>query len=199
MAPESMRLFVALPVPANIRAGIAKFARELDTQIPAEAVRWTPEEQIHLTLKFLGKVDAVALHELQQALGSATLGIGKIELQARHLGAFPSLRNPRVIWIGLEGNVESLLRLQQQVSEATAPWCEKEEDRKFSPHLTIGRLREPQSRAQRKISVALQAKQSPRFGNWQADEICLMRSQLSPHGATHTAVGTYLLSTSEPA
>jgi len=194
-----MRLFVALPVPANIRTQIAKFGRELDTQMPADAVRWTPEGQIHLTLKFLGKVDATALAELQQALGSATQGIGKIELQARSLGAFPSLRNPRVVWIGLEGDVKSLLRLQQQVSEATTPWCEKEENRKFSPHLTIGRLREPQSRAQRKISAALQAKQSPRFGNWQAEEIHLMRSQLSPHGATHTAVGTYLLSTSEPA
>lgn len=193
MAPEFLRLFIALPVPPEIRARISKFARELDAQIPAEAVRWAAEEQIHLTLKFLGKVASTAVPELERALDRAVLGIGSIRLETAGLGAFPTLRNPRVIWIGLEGDTETLLRLQQQVAEATLQWCEKEEKRKFSPHLTIGRVRETAGAATRKISTALGDQPSHPFGEWRAKEIFLVRSQLSPHGATHTVLRKFAL------
>jgi 2'-5' RNA ligase len=188
MTPEFLRLFVSLPVPPEIRGRIFKFARELDSHMPAEAVRWAPEEQIHLTLQFLGKVDTAAVPDLERALDNAVQGIGSMRLEAVGLGAFPSLRNARVIWIGLEGDTDSLLRLWAQVAEATRQWCEKEEARKFSPHLTIGRVREPQGRAIRKISAALGDQPSQRFGEWRAKEILLMRSQLSPNGATHTVL-----------
>ena len=184
MEAESYRLFVSLPVPAKVRKAIADIARELDAQMPSEAVRWTPMEQIHVTLKFLGKVDSSAVPELERALKASVDGIEAFELHLADLGAFPSRRNPRVIWMGLAGDLEVLLRLQTQVLQAVARWSEKEENRKFTPHLTIGRVREPQ----RQISAALEAASAPEFKPWRAEQVLLMRSQLSPHGATHTVV-----------
>jgi RNA 2',3'-cyclic 3'-phosphodiesterase len=193
MEVEFYRLFVSLPVPPKVRQTISEFTRELGTQMPSDAVRWTPMEQIHLTLKFLGKVESSAVPDLEEALTAATQGTGTFELQIAELGAFPSLRNPRVIWIGLAGGLEALLRLQTQVADAVAHWCEKEENRKFTPHLTLGRVREPQSGVQRKISVALQGASAPEVKPWRGDRLLLMRSQLSPHGASHSSLAEFPL------
>ena len=193
MEVESYRLFVSLPVPANVRKAINEFARALDMQIPAEAVRWTPTEQIHLTLKFLGKVDSTAVPEVEEALKAATRGAAGFELQMADLGAFPSHRDPRVIWIGLAGDLDALLWLQTRVSDALGQWCEKEESRTFKPHLTVGRVRDPQSGNQKKIAAALKSAHAPDAQPWRAEHVSLMRSQLSPHGARHTAIGEFPL------
>lgn len=193
MDAESYRLFVSLPVPAKVRRTITEFARDLDVQMPREAVRWTPFEQIHVTLKFLGKVDSSAVPELEGALKGAVEGIRAFELRIAELGAFPSRKNPRVIWIGLGGDLDALLRLQTQVADAVARWCEKDESRKFAPHLTIGRVRDPQNRSQKRISAALQRANAPEAEPWRTEQLLLMRSQLSPHGATHSILREFPL------
>ena len=190
---EAVRCFVSLPVPAAIQEKIGKFQRSLDSKIPSEAVRWTAPEQIHVTLKFLGKVETAALPELTDALANATRGSTEVRLTAESLGCFPSRKNPRVIWIGLSGDVAPLSKLQARVDQNIAQWAQKEEDRKFNPHLTIGRLRENAMRHSRQTGAILESVTAPKFGSWTGTEIHLMQSQLSPKGAVHTILQRFTL------
>src|SRR6185436_4925288 len=124
--------------------------------------------------------------DLVSGLRSACQGTGRFRLSAEESGAFPSLRNPRVLWIGLTGETERLTTLQARIEHATLPWTEKAEDRAFHPHLTLGRVRENSMRHARRIGEVLKARQTPHFGIWEIDDVKLMRSQLSPKGSSHT-------------
>lgn len=190
---ESLRCFVALPVPSAIQKKIATFQQSLDSQVPQHSIRWTIAEQIHVTLKFLGKLDGAELPKLTTALTSAVRGHEQVQLTAECLGCFPSRKNPRVIWIGLTGDVEPLSKLQASVDEQIGEWAQKEEHRKFQAHLTIGRVRETAGRHSRRIGQILEDTQAPEFGSWIATEVLLMRSQLSPKGATHTVLERFPL------
>ncbi len=191
--PESLRCFVALPVPAVIQKKIAAFQQSLDPQVPQDSIRWTTAEQIHVTLRFLGKVDSIELPKLTDSLQSAVQGHKQLQLTAKELGCFPSRKNPRVIWIGLTGDVEPLSRFQASIEEQIGEWAQKEEQRKFQPHLTIGRVRETAGRHSRRIGQVLEDTKAPEFGSWTATEVLLMRSQLSPKGATHSVLERFRL------
>jgi 2'-5' RNA ligase len=172
---------------------LQQFQKKLDETLPAETVRWASPEQLHLTLKFLGSVPTEVLGEVQSTLAKIACDFGPMQLRAEELGGFPSLRNPRVIWVGLQGDLQALEQLTGRIEEAMQPWAEKEEKRGFHPHLTLGRVRENASRQARAIGQALQQITPPPFGGWRAEAFFLMRSQLSPKGAVHTKVAEFPL------
>ena len=184
MNSEFLRLFVALPVPREVRNAIGEFQTALGERISPDAVRWTPAEQIHLTLKFLGKVPAVDLTNLRNALAESTVGIDHFQLKLGEIGAFPSTRRARVLWIGLAGDLQELLRLQDQIACAIAKWCEKDEGRSFAPHLTIGRVRQEGPA----IGAALKVAKPPECEPWMAGSVLLMQSELSSQGAYHSTI-----------
>ena len=105
-----------------------------------------------------------------------------MRLRAQEIGAFPSLRHPRVIWAGLAGDIDELKQLQAAVENATG----RKEDRPFHPHLTIGRVREG-----RRLKSNLDRWKDDQFGQWQVREILLMQSKLSPKGATHSRIACF--------
>jgi RNA 2',3'-cyclic 3'-phosphodiesterase len=175
--PPEVRLFVAINLPDEVRANLARLRTSED------AIRWTPPGQIHLTLKFFGDVDSASLGDLESALCRACEGARPFNLEAAKVGAFPNLRRPRVLWAGLEGDLAPLAALQERVRRETEPWG-RSEDKPFSPHLTVGRVREGRSPDLRDWAASGAAR--ARFGSWQTGKIHLMRSVLSPGGATHT-------------
>ncbi len=189
--PEKLRLFISVSVDPTVIGAITRFQRRLEEAVPPMAVRWVPAEQMHLTLKFLGSVDASALPKLKAALEPLGKGIGAIQMEAEGVGFFPNARNARVIWVGLKGELEALKELQGKVEGASESWAEKEEKRGFKAHLTIGRVREPGKG--RDLGQKLESVAAPDFGSWKVTKFRLMRSQLSPHGATHTVVAAYPL------
>ena len=191
--PDHIRAFISIRLDAAVLRRLQQFQKKLEQSVPSEAVRWTPPEQLHLTLKFLGNVKTDALAEVQAALAQIAQNFGPLQLRAEGLGAFPSLRNPRVIWVGLQGDLAALEQLTGRIEEAMQPWAEKEEKRGFHPHLTLGRVRENGSRHARAIGQALQQITPPVFDAWRAEQFYLMRSQLSPKGATHTKVAEFPL------
>jgi 2'-5' RNA ligase len=148
---------------------------------------------MHLTLMFLGSVPTEKIDALESALRGACAGSPPLTLIAEGIGAFPSVRSPRVIWTGLLGDVEPLQILQQRIHIATASFSQKVEDRPFHPHLTLGRVRENAKRHTRRIGEELQRVQQSSFGTWQANEVRLMRSQLSPKGSTYTILASLTL------
>src|SRR2546423_12566055 len=175
---NSIRAFIALPVAPDVIQKIVRCQEELAQQT-ADRVRWTPEEQIHLTLQFLGNISTADVEQIQPRLA----GIMKpLHLRAHGLGGFPSSRNPRVIWVGLEGDIDQLKAVQGAIEQATG----RSEERKFHPHLTIGRVREG-----RRFTANLDQWKDHNFGEWNVRELLLMQSKLSPKGATHSVIARF--------
>jgi|SRR5436190_9225395 len=175
---NSIRAFIALPVAPEAVEKILRCQEELAPQA-GERVRWTPEDQMHLTLQFLGNISAAEVEQIQARLAGV---MKSLRLRGHGLGGFPSLRNPRVIWVGLQGDIDQLKAVQAAVENATG----RSEERKFHPHLAIGRVREG-----RRLDVKLDQWKDQDFGEWEARELLLMQSKLSPKGATHSVVASF--------
>lgn len=159
----------------------------LQSAVPAEAVRWTPPSQIHLTLRFLGHIAADSVADLDAALQRACQGVAPFQLSASAVGAFPEAGRPRVLWVGLHGELDRLRLLHAQLRLETEPWGEPEE-REFHPHLTLGRVKHTRPAALRAVAQALTELKADAPRSWRVDQVLLMQSQLSPRGATHTCL-----------
>ena len=176
-----MRTFVCIEIPASIRQRIDLLQEELRS-IKAQ-VSWTKPGNIHLTLKFLGDVEASRIDRVHNAVARAVKGIGPFDIVVEGAGCFPSPRNPRVLWIGLSWIPEALKQLFARIDDELAREGFPKEKRKFSPHLTIGRIREPGSGkgvAQALIERGFAAE------TFEATEVIVMRSDLKPTGSIYT-------------
>jgi RNA 2',3'-cyclic 3'-phosphodiesterase len=192
-ASARVRCFVAVHVPVQIRESLRDIQRQLEKSIPEDSVRWTPFEQLHLTLEFLGNVPATAVPQLEQALKHVAANHRLLQLRAESIGAFSSTRNPRVIWAGITGDIDQLKALQSAVHAAVVEWEQEPERRAYHPHLTLGRVRPIKPRELRKVSEALATVAAPALGTWDVTEFALMQSKLSPHGAQHSVLATFHL------
>ncbi|GBD31137.1 MAG: RNA 2',3'-cyclic phosphodiesterase [Gemmatimonadales bacterium] len=132
-----MRLFVAINLPAEVKGEIWRAAEPL--RVKRYPVRWVAPESIHLTLKFLGEVDAAREPQIVGALLRAVEGARRFRMLLSGFGAFPSVKQPRVLWVGCEG-VPSLELLQHQVELEMEQIGFPLEGRPFRPHLTLGRV-----------------------------------------------------------
>ena len=188
---QQVRAFISIHLPAEVRERL----RAVQTQlaVPASAVRWTAFEQLHLTLEFLGNVAIQNVPELEAALKKVATAHSRLALSVEEVGAFSSLRNPRIIWAGIKGDVESLLALQAGVGGAVSPWVAEQEMRPYRPHVTLGRVRPINRRDLRKVSDALESVTDRTFGSWSVEEFALMQSKLSPHGSQHSTLATFRL------
>ena len=140
-------------------------------------------ENFHITLKFLGGVDDARIGAFTDALRAAVDGEHAFDLEIVGLGAFPSATRPRVLWAGVAAGLELLTAIAARVDHAMATQGFALEERPFSPHVTLGRVREP--RRAPALSEALTAGATGRFGRVAIDSIALMRSDLSPRGARY--------------
>jgi len=189
-APETFRLFIAVTVPEEIKSEIEKTQTELRRALPKASVRWTKRAQFHLTLKFLGNVDAQRVGPLTKALGAACQGFGPLELRAERIGFFPDLRRPRVVWVGMHDQQEQLAGVQRAIEAATRDYTAEESTERFTGHVTLGRIKSL-SRTEAEALAALAASLATRFfGAWTAGAVELFRSQLSPEGARHTTLAS---------
>jgi 2'-5' RNA ligase len=187
-APECLRLFVSIQIPERIKEKLAAAQAELRCMLPERGVAWIKPEQFHLTLKFLGQVAAQRLTALSLQLGKTCLRSAPLHLTAARVDAFPDLRFPRVIWVGLNDRAGRLAQLQEAIEAASREFCGKSAADKFTGHSTLGRAKCLNRRDTQVLGdwLARQAERS--FGEWTATEIQLMRSELSSAGARHTCV-----------
>jgi 2'-5' RNA ligase len=196
MTNESWRLFIAIELPHEILKAIVQIQTGLKKEIPDRAVRWTRPEGIHLTLKFLGDVRPGQLDALKAGLSQAVSGHSRIELGIRGLGCFPNLARPRVLWLGVLGDIEALRALQADVEQTIAPLGFPTEERGFSPHLTLARTPQEARRDElAQIGEIVQKRDVEQLISWQVKAISLMRSHLKPDGAQYTCVSDAALGT----
>ncbi len=185
-SPEQIRSFIAIELPEEVRRGLAKLRSEME-RAEHRFVKWVDSEGIHLTLKFLGNIPFKQVAEVTKAIEEAAQGIPPFHLEISGLGAFPNLKQPRVLWVGIGGEVDTLLRLQQNIDSALASLGFAKEERPFMPHLTLARVRQGASPMERKnfgelaMSVTFEASYPI-----DAKAVSLMRSQLTPEGAIYT-------------
>jgi len=180
-----MRAFIALPIGSEVRQRLHEVIRALDALLPRRAVRWTRPEQVHITLRFLGEVPEAAMDEIAAGVRAAAAGTPRLSLRAEQVGAFPAVNRPRVLWVGVTGDLAPLNELQQRITAATAPHGEPDE-REFHPHLTLGRVKNLPPRELRAAAEALSRFRVEDLGGWVAGHVQLMRSELAPGGSRHT-------------
>lgn len=196
-----LRLFVAVELPDGAKESLAASMGQLRGLTPA-GVRWVQPAGIHLTLKFLGEVDSGLVEPLLGALQEAAAGMDKapFPLHLDGLGVFPNRREPRVIWAGVGGDLETLAEVQGRVEDAAARLGLARERREFRPHLTLGRVRDRVTPAARRELGSALAEQGPALAAeyaWEVEEISLIRSVLTPQGAVYSTLGTARLGTSQ--
>ena len=175
-----IRAFVAVPVEDPVTRRRLAGARSLVP--PVHGVRWTPEAQLHFTLKFLGEIEeervADALRATRRAAAAAPF---RVALEG--LGAFPPRGPARILWAGCGEGAEELSRFARAVEDAFVAEGFPPEERPFSPHLTLARVREPE--AGRRIARALPSVPVEPFGLVSVPSLVLYRSELTPRGAEY--------------
>jgi 2'-5' RNA ligase len=152
---------------------------------------WVAPENFHLTVKFLGAVDTDRVAAVERALGEAVTGLAGFGLSLRGLGAFPSAARPRVIWAGVAHGGAELAAVAARVERTLSPLGFPAEDRPFSAHVTLGRVRTP--RRNPKLAAALAASAEVELGRVAVARISLMRSDLSTRGARYSELAGHAL------
>ncbi|WP_242347079.1 RNA 2',3'-cyclic phosphodiesterase [Anaeromyxobacter terrae] len=188
MEGKSHRLFVALEPTDLVRRRIAATAAHLRRSAgrASDDVRWVVPENVHLTLQFLGAVPEPRVEAVSDAVRAAAAASRPLALEVQGAGGFPNARRPRVVWVGIQGDVATLGALVQDLGRRLAPLGFAPEARPFSPHLTLGRARD--ARGAPGLGGALAEAAQGDGVAWRAGELVLFESHLSPKGPRYEAI-----------
>jgi RNA 2',3'-cyclic 3'-phosphodiesterase len=180
------RLFVAVELPAGLKDALARTRDSLRADV-GNRVRWSDPQGIHLTLKFLGDTDERRVPGLNRAIDDACSVCASFTVGLAGLGCFPDWQRPRVLWVGLQGQLEELGRLQARVDAALAGLGFPREERAFTAHLTLGRVGDGMTATDRqRLASAMRDTPAPPPALMLVREVSLMRSQLMPGGARYS-------------
>ena len=188
-----IRAFIAIDLTPEIVQHLEQVSTQLKKRLEGVPVRWVPVDNIHLTLKFLGDVSLANVEMLKKILQTEVDGHHAFEISVGGLGAYPSPRRPRVVWVGVEAPTE-LAAVQSGVENAMARLGYAREERPFSPHLTLGRVsRNAVGRDERLIGESIEAIKLGFLGVARVNEVHLYKSDLHPNGAVYTRLFTAAL------
>ena len=186
-----IRSFLAIELPRDVRTTLERVALEVrGCDLP---VKWVKVQNIHLTIVFLGDVSPDVLEPIQEQVQSVCLEFGPFRAAIEGMGTFPNRRNPRVLWLGLKGELERMSLFRNALQQHLVPFGIKAEKRPFRPHLTLGRFRKGKHKG-----LDLEELIS-RYGEIKSPssmlgELVLFRSDLKPTGAVYTRLATWPLS-----
>jgi len=179
----SIRCFIAIEIPDEVKRALGRMQQSL--RGAGVKVRWMDPRVIHLTTKFLGDVADADIPKVCEVMKRVSAGVRPMELSVTGVGSFPARGAPRVLWAGVEGDVEPLADLVARMDRALADDVGiQAEHRPFRPHLTLGRVKS--SRNVEQLQEMMTRNASAAFGDFQADVITLFMSKLEPEGAIHT-------------
>lgn len=176
-----IRSFLAADLPMTLRTSIVDATAKLrDSSFD---VKWLKPEGIHLTLKFLGGIEEKQIQPIVDAVRPVVINQKPLALRAEGIAAFPNLKRPRVIWIAVTGDTERLKNIQERIEQSLSALGFPAENRPFSPHLTVGRIR-----SGRKITdliSKIQELAGITFSAFTVNELVLYKSILRPEGAAY--------------
>ncbi len=182
---ETKRLFIAILLPASIKSHLENYQKELKKT--GADVKWVESQNIHLTLKFLGKTNTEKIPKIVDILKRLPTPQKRIPVTLDQFGFFPEKKSPRVIWAGLNDKTKNLEKIALFLEEALTPLGFEKETRAFQSHITLARVRSSQN------MLALVEKINELDENFKTidffiDNITLFESELSPHGPTYSII-----------
>ncbi len=183
-----MRLFVALKLSTAVVAAIADVRRQLSRRPAASRVRWTKDDLLHLTLRFVGEVEDARVADVCAATELAAGSVAAFEATLDGAGCFPAEGRVRIVWAGMKAEADSLATLAAVVEAGLLAGGFPPEPRGFRPHVTIGRVREDRSRGELRRAVeAIVPEPIPQ----PVSRIVVMASELSRAGPTYAVLSSH--------
>jgi 2'-5' RNA ligase len=183
-----MRCFISVNLDEALKGEIHKAVERL--RDGKADVKWVAAGNLHITLKFLGEADEETVARLEDLLPAIAERHHSFRIALRGVGLFPDRKRPRVVWIDIIDG-DRLSEIQRDIENAVSSLGFEREDRPFSPHLTIGRIRSP--RGTSSLLSAIEALKDKDFGNIEVNVVSLMKSDLKPTGAQYTTLAEFHL------
>jgi 2'-5' RNA ligase len=180
--PETIRTFIAFALPDTILSALGCVQEGLRTC--GVKAKWVRLQGIHLTLKFLGDIEAHQVNPVADKMAEAARGMNPFLLAVKGIGVFPNIRRPRVIWAGLDGDLKPLGGLQRNIDRALSELGFAREKRSFKGHLTLGRFKGRTD--SRQVARALEEFSEFETPTFTAQQLVLFKSQLEPTGAVYS-------------
>jgi RNA 2',3'-cyclic 3'-phosphodiesterase len=184
---KRLRVFIAIGLPEKIVSKLGALQQALTAY--GLKIRWSRPENIHLTLKFLGDVAGSRIQEIQAAVVDAVKGTGPMTLSVKGIGVFPGVKRPRVLWAGISGQTDALQRLQENLDRHLVALGFEAETRRYTGHLTLGRVKEGRQDATR-FASALEEFSETASEPFTVDAVSLYQSRLLPSGPVYTRLFT---------
>ena len=179
-----IRSFLAIELPEPILRKIEEVEADLKSAHPD--VRWVSPEKIHLTLKFFGNIEESRIDSIFKSIEEPVRSTQPFSLKVQGVGAFPSTKSPRVIWMGLVNGSEILTSFQKEIEAQLEKIGFQLEDRRFRPHLTLGRVKS--SRGKDDLAQRMEKHKEGEFGDFQVERVILFKSDLKPSGPIYTTL-----------
>ena len=187
---KNIRAFLAIDPPAVVLENIQAMQNRFKKSIQG-VIRWVRPEGIHLTLTFFGDISVQDVANISEVIVKRTNAAPPFALEVRGLGAFPDVTRPRIIWLGITGQVGNLRSLQKDLEEEFFTLGFPKEDRPFRAHLTMGRVKVPKGIIG--LAPAVETGGKLEAGNFIVGEVALFQSSLSPQGAIYTRLAAFPL------
>jgi 2'-5' RNA ligase len=190
---EKIRSFIAVELPGDLKQALAELQRQFRAA-GNSPVKWVEPSNIHLTLKFLGDVDTGIIGKITAAIEEAVRGFPPFSIEASKLGVFPNMNRVQIIWVGLYGELEKLGQLQKRIDASLKDLGFAPENRPFTPHLTLGRVRDF-ARPEERQKLARLITDTSFEGKYKisVNAVNLMQSQLTREGPIYTKLAAVAL------
>lgn len=185
---KNIRAFLAIDPPEEVLRQIGAHQERLRRRIQG-VISWVRPRGIHLTLKFFGDIAPADVERISRAVEPLVAGTSPIHIEVRTMGVFPDSNRPRVLWMGMEGDIHHLTVLQKSVEGTLEAEGFPREARPFRPHLTLGRIKTP--RGLIGLARAMEEAADWAAGGFIARELHLFKSDLSPQGAVYTKLASW--------
>jgi 2'-5' RNA ligase len=189
---EKIRAFIAVELPSFLKEELGRVESILKAG-NTTPVKWVDFESIHLTLKFLGDIESTRVGEIIEGIKNACVGISPFELKIKGLGVFPNPARTRIAWVGLVDSTDELSLLQRNIESEMEKLEYERETRKFSPHLTLARVRDQATPDERKRFGNLVTATAFSSERITVNSVSLMQSRLTRQGALYTRLGSIRL------
>ena len=185
---KSIRAFLAVDPPEEVLNEVGRIQDRFKKTIQGD-IRWVRPEGIHLTLKFFGYVSETDIANISQVVKNNIVNVKPFMVNVRRVGVFPSVNRARVLWLGMDGDIDILIDLQKKIDKGLQEYGFEMENRPFSPHVTLARIKEPKGL----IGLAKIIEKSEEYaaGSFSVGGLNLFKSTLTPKGAIYTKLAYF--------
>jgi RNA 2',3'-cyclic 3'-phosphodiesterase len=184
--PDLVRTFVAVEIPAEVKARAEALIARL--RVTPAKVKWVSAKHLHWSLKFLGDVDLREVPKICEGVARAVTALAPFDIEARGSGAFPDVRRPRTVWIGVGAGSEEMVQLHDAIERELATLGHRQEGRRFRPHLTIGRVRNSPEGIE-ELGRLIENNADFESGLSTVYEVVVLASELGRDGPTYEILG----------